>query len=137
MTWVAALPRYTVRKTYSHYAVNELKNAEELARNPHFARLYLKRLAEDSEESYFARAMKNRAVCGQGIILCVDPDYYWHLGSLDGHYYYARSSMALDMTKRSDRNKLVKEANVMLGEFQIKLGLLTSDEKHRVAEELR
>ena len=54
-----------------------------------------------------------------------------------GHYYYARSSMALDLTKRSDRNKLVKEANAMLEDFQIKLGLLTSDEKHRVAEELR
>ncbi len=137
MTWVGALPRYSVRKAYSQYVVNELKNAEELARYPYFARLYLKQLAEDSEESFFARTNKNRAVCEQGIILGVDPDYYWHLDPLDGHYYFARSSMGTDMTKRSDRNKLVKGANAMLEDFQVKLGLLTSDEKHRVAEGLR
>lgn len=138
MTSMVAIPRYSVQKAYRQYAVDELKNAEELARYPHFGRLYLSRLAEDSENSFFDRAeKKDQVVCEEGIIVEVDQEYYWHLDSVDGHYYYARSSMALDLTKRSDRNKLVKEANAMLEDFQIKLGLLTSDEKHRVAEELR
>lgn len=137
MTSLVAIPRYSVQKAYRQYVVNELKNAEELARYPHFGRLYLSRLAEDSESSFFERIKKNVTACEEGILFGVDPDYYWHLGSTDGHYYYVRSSMELDLTKRSDRNKLVKEANAMMEDFQIKLGLLTSDEKHRVAEELR
>ena len=44
MIWIVAVPRYSVRNAYRTYAVSELKNADELARFPEFAQLYLKSL---------------------------------------------------------------------------------------------
>lgn len=138
LSWIAAVPRYYVRRIYSEYILGELEAADELSKFTGFPSIYLRDLARDSESGFFERINKGNEVwCESGVILGVDPNYDWHLGFLEGHYYYASYGIATALDNRSAKNELKKDANSILPDFKIKLGLFTSEGKDGVAQVLK
>lgn len=131
-TKLIIVPRAVVLDSFKIKLTEELGQASELRRFEEFPKMFLRRQAEQAEETFLDTLKKNKkpvVVSNNGMILMADDQFDWHLENVLGHYYFGYKDSSLeDFNKKKDRKEFIKDIKEILDEKMIELGKLTKEE---------
>jgi hypothetical protein len=126
------VPRAIVLNDFRITLIEDLGQASELKRFEAFPEIFLRRQAEQAEQTFLDTFKKNNnsvVVSNSGIILLADHQFDWHLGNIWGHYYFGYTdSLSEDLTQKKERKEFIKDIQPTIDAKMIELGKLTAEE---------
>lgn len=134
------IPRAVVQGEFRTHLIKELGELDAMRAFPGLARRALTALAAEAEILLFhdlARGRDHVDETGRGVLLGVDSDFRWRLGSVDGHYYYGHLSVrGGDLSGRGQLRSFKSKMKEVRQGQDVHLRRLPSHERAAIADAL-
>jgi hypothetical protein len=135
---LVVVPRAIVRNELSLYLMETLMRADALATFKGLSLRVLREAAEAAETQFFEYIVGGKHFLhrnGKAMIVGADPEFSWHMGRLQGHYYCGYSSKdGRVLHNRRDMKDFQKEMKEVMFGQTVHLNRLEFDEIRTIAK---
>jgi hypothetical protein len=129
---LAVVPRAIVQNDFRVHLLRELTELPQVKEFKGLPERVIASAAIEAEAVLFDHLERRAPLVdesGRGLVMKVERDFPWKLGSVDGHYYYAYSlDEKIDLKLRKDRKRFLTAMGEVLTGTQVHLKRLPPDE---------